>query len=65
METENIKKNQSEVMNSTTEMKNILEGISSVFDGDENHISDLEDKISESTQSEEQTENGIKKIKIV
>ena len=51
VELENIKKNESELKNTITQMKNTLEGINSkLLIGDsEEHISILEDRIMETT----------------
>ena len=51
---ENIKKNQSEMMNTLTEMKNTLRVINSKVDEVKIQNSDLKDKKSESNQSEQQ-----------
>ena len=58
---ENIKKNQSELKNTITKMKNILEGINSRLNKAENQIGNLGDKIAENTQSEQQKEKRILK----
>ena len=42
--------------NTITEMKNILEGINSKLDDAKEHTSDLEDRIMEITESEQQKE---------
>ena len=42
-----------------TEMKNTLEGINRRLDEAGDRISDLEDKVAENTQSEQQKEKGI------
>ena len=57
-ELENIRKNQSQLKNIITEMKNIPEGINSRLD-DREWISNLEDKIMEISQSEQQKEKII------
>ena len=62
-ELENIKKNQGELKNAITEMKKPLKGINSRLGDTEKHISDLEDKIMEITQSEEQKGKQIFKNK--
>ena len=49
-----MRKNQSE-LNTLTEMKNILEGIKGFVDAEE-WFSDLEDRVMESTQAEQQKE---------
>ena len=54
MEMENIKKNQSE-------MKKTLEGINSRVEEAEDQISNLEDKGTENTQSEQQNKQKSKK----
>ena len=46
------KKNQSELKDTVTEMKNTSEGINRLVDAEE-LISDLEDKVMESTQAEQ------------
>ena len=61
MEIENIKKTQSEMKSTITEMKNTLEGINSRWNEAEVQISDLEDKVAETTQSEQQQEKKIQK----
>ena len=58
IETENIKKSQSE-------MKNTLQGINRDRDETEDKIRDLKDKGAENTQSEQQKEKRILKIRIV
>ena len=58
-ELENIKKYQSELKNTITEMKNILKGINSRLGDTEDCISDLEGKIMEIIQSEQQKEKQI------
>ena len=55
------RKNQSELKNIITEMKIILEGIKSRRGDTEENISDLEDRIMESTQSEQQKDKWKKK----
>lgn len=50
---ENTKKNQSEFQATITEVKNTLQRINYRLDEAENHISDLEDKLAENTQSEQ------------
>ena len=45
-------------------MKNILEGINNILDEAGDQISNLEDKVGENNQSEQQKEKN-KKIKIV
>ena len=47
---ETIKKNQSEMMNTLTQMKNNLQGINSRVDEAENEISNLEYKEAKNTQ---------------
>ena len=61
-ETQNIKKNQSEIENIVTEVKNTLEGINSSFDEAEDQISDLEDEVAENIQSGKQKEKKNLKI---
>ena len=58
-ELENIKKTQSEMNNLTAEIKNTLEGMNSRQSNTEEHISHLEDRIMETTQSEQQKEKQI------
>ena len=53
-ELENIRKNQSEVKYSVTKMKNIIEEIDSRLDDKEEQISNLENRIMEIIQSEDQ-----------
>ena len=65
MEIENIKKNQSEMKTTITEMKNILQGINSKVDEAEDQIRDLEDKKVENTQSEQPPQKISKKLRIV
>ena len=60
MEIENIKKNEWDMKNIITEMKNTLEGINSKFDETENWISNLEDKVAENIQSEQKREKELK-----
>ena len=52
-EVENIKKNQSQLNNTITEMKNILEGIKSGLSDTKECICNLEDRIVEITQTEQ------------
>ena len=54
-ELENMKKNLSELKNTITKMKNTLEGITKLR-YIEAHFSELEDRIMEITQSEQQKE---------
>ena len=58
-ELENIKKTQSKKDNLISEIKSTLETKNSRLNDTEEHISDLEDRIMEITQSEEQTERQI------
>ena len=58
---ETIKKNQQKMKNTISEMKNTPEGINSRLDETEDQISDLGDKLSEHTQSEQQKEKSILK----
>ena len=58
-ELENIKKTQSKKDNLISEIKSTLETMNSRLNDTEEHISDLEDRIMEITQSEEQTERQI------
>ena len=53
-EIENIKKTQLELRNTITQIKNTLEGISSILEVGEECISDLEDRIIEGMQAEQQ-----------
>lgn len=52
-ELENVTNNQSELTNTITEI-NILQGITSRLDNTEERINDMEDRIVEITQSEQQ-----------
>ena len=52
-EIENIKRSQSEIKSTITEMKNTLNGIKGRIDEAENQSSYLKDKIAENTQSEQ------------
>ena len=56
-----IKKNQSEIKDTLTEMKNNLQGIYSRIDEANNQNSDLENKEAKDTQSQQQTEKRIQK----
>ena len=56
-----IKKNQSEMKDTLTEMKNNLWGINSRVDEAANHISNLDYKEVKNTQSEQREENRIQK----
>ena len=56
--------NQSKLDNSTGEIKSNLEAMTSRQNDKEEHISDLEDRIMEITQSEQQTKRQIKKMKM-
>ena len=62
MEIENIKKNQSGMKNTITEMEIKLEGINRRLHEEQDQISDLEDKASENTHSEQETKR--KKMRI-
>ena len=55
-ERENIKKNQSELKNTITEMKITLQGTNSRLDYAEEWINDLDDRVVEITQSNQQKE---------
>lgn len=58
-----MKKTQPEMKNSAVEIKNTLEGMKSrLSDNTEEHISDLEDKIMEITQTKRQKKNKFKKL---
>ena len=59
---ENIKKNQSGMKNTITEMEIKLEGINRRLHEEQDQISDLEDKASENTHSEQETKR--KKMRI-
>ena len=59
-----IKKDQSEIKDTLTEMKNNLQGINSRVHEAENQISDLEYKETKNTQSEQQKEKRIQKMRI-
>ena len=56
---ENIKKNQLELKNMITEMKNTPGWIKSKLEDEEEWISDLEDRVMESTQVEQQKYKSI------
>ena len=58
-ELETIKMNQSKIDNSVTEIKTNLETMNSRLNDTEEQISDLEDRIMEIIQSEQQTERQI------
>ena len=58
-ELETIKMTQSKEGNSISEIKNTLEAINNWINDTEECISDLEDRIMEITQSEQQTERQI------
>ena len=55
-----MNKNQLEMKNAISEMKNTLEGINKM-NGVEDQISELEDKVKNNTQSEQQNEKRLKK----
>ena len=63
MEIGNIKKNHSEIKNILTELKTTLQGINRDRDETEDKIRDLKDKGAENTQSEQQKEKRILKIR--
>ena len=63
-ETENMKKNKSELKNTITEIKNTLQGISSTLGYAEGHISDLEDRLMESTKMNSKKKIIFKKMRI-
>lgn len=48
-------------MSTITELKNMLDGTNSRLDESEDGISDLEDKVAENTQSEEEKKKNFKK----
>ena len=52
-EIENIKKNQSELRNTITEIKNTPGGINSWLEDAKEHISNLEDRVMENMEAEE------------
>ena len=52
-EIETINKNQEEMKNTISEMKIILEGITSSLDEAEDQITELEDKVKRNTQVEQ------------
>ena len=54
MEIENIKKNQPELKSTISEMKNTLKGVNMRLDEKEDPISNLDDKVVENTQLEQQ-----------
>ena len=58
---ETIKKNQSEMKDTLTEMKNSLQVINSTVDEAENQITDLKYKEAKNTQSGQQKEKEFKK----
>ena len=62
-ELENITKNQWKLKNTITEMKSILEGINTRPGYTEEHVSDLEDRIMEIAQWEQQPKKKLKKKK--
>ena len=64
-ELEFIKMNQSKLDNSISEKKTKLKAMNRKVNNAEVQISDLEDRIMEITQSEQQTENQIKKLKAI
>ena len=55
-EIENVKKKQSEMKSTITEIKNTSEGINSRLDIAEDWISDLRDRVAENIQQEQQKE---------
>lgn len=55
-ELETTKKNQSELRYTITEIKNTPEGINSRLDNTEEHTSELEDRVVETTQDEQKKE---------
>ena len=60
-ELENIRRIQEKIENSFTEMQAELKALKSRISSAEEWISDLEDRIMETTQSGQQTENKMKK----
>ena len=56
---ENVKQNQSELKTTIPEMKNTIQVINCRLDNTQECISDLEDRIIEITQSEQQKEKQI------
>lgn len=60
----NVKKNQPELNNDWNE-KYIIEGINSRLEDEEEWISDLEDRLEEGTQTEQQREKWVLKIRTV
>ena len=61
---ENIRKNQSKLKNTITEIKNTPKGINSRVDDTEELISDLKDRIVKITQSEPQKEERVLKMRV-
>ena len=55
-ELENIKNNQTEMNNTITEMENTLEGINSILNDTEEWISELENRVVEITDAEQEKE---------
>ena len=62
-ELETIRRSQEKLENSFTEMKAELKAMNSRMNNAEEGINDLEDRIMEISQSEQQTESQIKKKK--
>ena len=60
-ELENIRRSQEKLENSFAVMKAELKAVKSIMNNAEEQISDLEDGIMEITQSEQKTENQMKK----
>ena len=58
-ESENTKKNQTELKNTITEMKSTREGINRRLDDTEGWICKLEDRVVQTTQTEEKKEKRI------
>ena len=64
-ELENINRRQEKLENSFAETKAELKSTNSKLNNAEEQISDMEDRLMEITQSEQQTESQVKKIKAI
>lgn len=64
-ELENIKKNQSDLKNRVTKIENILEVINDRSNDTEEWMSNLENRVMETTEFEQKKEKRILKMKIV
>ena len=60
-----VNKNQEEMRNTISKIKNTLAGITCRLDKAEDQISELEHKIERSTQEEQQNEKRLKNMRIV